>query len=128
MISIKPAQQAPRALPSFAPRPCGVPASTATGDFAALMRAAGQASPPVRSTGSVGQAEWLAQASRRPDIEAALSQLHLARRVPVHEQDGKMSAQDLDERAGANGLQCRRGFFARRTRGDRPPWHPGARA
>lgn len=82
MISIKPAQQAPRALPSFAPRPCGVPASTATGDFAALMRAAGQGSPPVRSTGSVGQAEWLAQASRRPDIEAALSQLHLARRVP----------------------------------------------
>jgi hypothetical protein len=36
----------------------------------------------VSSTGSVGQADRLAQASRRPDIEAALAQFHLARRVP----------------------------------------------
>lgn len=82
MTGIGPVPQAPRALPSVAPRSSEAPVGTATADFATLMRAAGQASPPVSSTGSVGQADRLAQASRRPDIEAALTQFHLARRVP----------------------------------------------
>ena len=63
-------------------RPCAAPASTATAAFASLMRAAGQGSPSVSSIGSVGQAEWLAQAPRRPDIEAAMAQVHIALRSP----------------------------------------------
>nr|WP_145552825.1 hypothetical protein [Variovorax boronicumulans] len=82
MIGIGTVQQTPRVLPSVAPRSSGAPASAATADFATLMRAAGQGSPPVISASSVGQADPLAQASRRPDIEAALAQFDMARRVP----------------------------------------------
>ena len=83
MIGIGQVQQAPRALPSVAPpRPMAGAPSTATADFAALVRAASQGSPPANATGSRGQAEWLAQASRRPDIEAALAQFHMVRRAP----------------------------------------------
>lgn len=86
MSSMGPVPQATRVLPHVLShqeaRPGGPPAGTATADFVSLMRSAGQGAPPASATGSVGHAEWLAQASRRPDITAALAQLHMARRVP----------------------------------------------
>jgi hypothetical protein len=46
-----------------------------------LLRAAGQGSTQVRYSGSVRQAEWLAQSSRRPDIEAVLAPRNIAGRA-----------------------------------------------